>query len=73
MVAAPLLILFFPLLLCVAVAIKMTSPGPILFLQDRIGLNKRRFKIWKFRTMVPGAERLMPALEGQKRSNRAGL
>src|ERR1700722_18568673 len=46
-------------------AIKMTSPGNILFLQDRIGLNKRRFKIWKFRTMVPGAERLMPSLEGQ--------
>jgi exopolysaccharide biosynthesis polyprenyl glycosylphosphotransferase len=65
MVAAPLLILFFPLLLCLAVAIKMTSPGPILFLQDRVGLNKRRFKIWKFRTMVSGAERLMPALEGQ--------
>jgi len=65
MLAVPLLLLLFPLLLCVAVAVKITSPGPVFFLQDRIGLNKRRFKIWKFRTMVSDAEKLMPALEGQ--------
>jgi exopolysaccharide biosynthesis polyprenyl glycosylphosphotransferase len=65
LVAAPLLLLIFPFLLGVAGAVKITSPGPVLFLQDRIGLNKRRFKIWKFRTMVSDAEKLMPALEGQ--------
>ena len=65
MVAAPLLLLIFPFLLGVAAAVKITSPGPVLFLQDRIGLNKRRFRIWKFRTMVSDAEKLMPALEGQ--------
>jgi len=62
-VAVPLLLLLLPLLVCVSVAVKLTSPGPILFLQDRIGLNKRRFKIWKFRTMIANAERLMPGLE----------
>lgn len=54
-----------PILAIAAIAIKLTSPGPVFFLQERIGLNKRRFKIFKFRTMVPGAERLMAALEKQ--------
>jgi exopolysaccharide biosynthesis polyprenyl glycosylphosphotransferase len=64
-VAASLLALLFPLLLCVAIAVKLSSPGPTFFLQDRIGLNKRRFKIWKFRTMVADAEKLRASLEKQ--------
>lgn len=64
-VAALLCLLLLPLLLCVAIAIKLSSSGPIFFLQDRIGLNKRRFKIFKFRTMVPNAEKLMGDLERQ--------
>jgi exopolysaccharide biosynthesis polyprenyl glycosylphosphotransferase len=56
--AALLLLLLLPLLLCVAVAVKLSSPGPVFFLQDRIGVNKRLFKIWKFRTMVADAEKL---------------
>jgi lipopolysaccharide/colanic/teichoic acid biosynthesis glycosyltransferase len=55
----------FPLLFCVAIAVKLSSPGPIFFAQDRIGLNKRRFKIWKFRTMVADAEKLRVELEKQ--------
>jgi exopolysaccharide biosynthesis polyprenyl glycosylphosphotransferase len=51
-----LLILFAPLFLVVAVLIKLTSPGPVLFAQQRVGLNKRHFTMFKFRTMVPGAE-----------------
>ena len=51
-----LLILSLPLLLSVALAIKLTSPGPVLFAQERLGLNKRRFRLYKFRTMVQGAE-----------------
>ena len=47
----------------VALAIKFSSPGPIFFLQNRIGLNRRRFRIYKFRTMVPNAEKLMTQLE----------
>jgi exopolysaccharide biosynthesis polyprenyl glycosylphosphotransferase len=64
-VASVLLLLLLPVLLCVAVAVKLSSPGRIFFLQDRIGLNKRRFKIWKFRTMVPNAEKLIVSLEAQ--------
>ena len=64
-VAALLLILLLPLLLCVALAVKLSSSGPVFFLQDRIGVNKRLFKIWKFRTMVPDAEKLMAHLERQ--------
>lgn len=40
-----------PLFLVVAIAIKVDSPGPVFFRQDRIGLGNRVFKIWKFRSM----------------------
>lgn len=45
------LILLTPLLVVVAIAIKLDSPGPIFFLQDREGFNNRRFPIFKFRSM----------------------
>jgi lipopolysaccharide/colanic/teichoic acid biosynthesis glycosyltransferase len=64
-ISSVLLLLLAPLLVGVAIAIKLTSPGPVLFLQQRVGLNKRRFKICKFRTMVPNAEELMPSLESR--------
>jgi exopolysaccharide biosynthesis polyprenyl glycosylphosphotransferase len=64
-VSAALLVLLSPLLLTVAFLIKLTSPGSVLFLQERIGINKRRFKICKFRTMVPNAEQLMSRLESR--------
>jgi lipopolysaccharide/colanic/teichoic acid biosynthesis glycosyltransferase len=57
-----LVLVLAPLLVAVAIAIKVTSPGTVLFLQERVGLNRRRFRIYKFRTMVPDAERLMPSL-----------
>jgi len=57
--------LFSPILVMVAIAIKLTSPGSVFFLQERIGLNKRRFKIFKFRTMIPNAEKMMSQLEKQ--------
>jgi exopolysaccharide biosynthesis polyprenyl glycosylphosphotransferase len=50
------LILFSPLMVLVAMVIKATSPGPVLFAQVRCGRNKRRFKMLKFRTMVADAE-----------------
>jgi exopolysaccharide biosynthesis polyprenyl glycosylphosphotransferase len=62
-VAGAALLLVAPILIISAIAIKLTSQGPIFFLQERIGLNKRRFKIFKFRTMVPNAETLMADLE----------
>lgn len=63
--AVSALVLLSPLLIFAAIAVKLTSRGPVFFLQERIGLNKRRFKICKFRTMVPNAEKLLPALEKQ--------
>jgi exopolysaccharide biosynthesis polyprenyl glycosylphosphotransferase len=45
-----------PLFLCVALLIKLTSPGPVFFAQKRVGLNKREFTMFKFRTMIPDAE-----------------
>jgi exopolysaccharide biosynthesis polyprenyl glycosylphosphotransferase len=58
-----LIILLSPLLLLVALALKLSSPGPILFTQDRVGYNKRRFLLYKFRTMVQDAEKLQAELE----------
>jgi Undecaprenyl-phosphate glucose phosphotransferase len=40
-----------PLMLAIAMAIKLTSPGPVIFKQERVGLNRRRFMMYKFRTM----------------------
>jgi polysaccharide biosynthesis protein PslA len=45
------LLIFAPLFLVVALAVKLDSPGPIFFRQDREGFNNQRFKIWKFRSM----------------------
>jgi len=52
-----------PVFLLTAIAIKLTSPGPIFFVQDRVGLNKRRFCMYKFRTMIPDAEKKQDELE----------
>ncbi|MCH9007235.1 sugar transferase [candidate division KSB1 bacterium] len=51
-----LLIVFSPLILAAVMAIKATSNGPVLFTQTRSGMNGRKFKLYKFRTMVVGAE-----------------
>ena len=51
------LIVLSPLLLIVAIAIKMESKGPVIFKQDRLGLNGKVFKIYKFRSMCVGAEK----------------
>ncbi len=52
-----------PLWALIAVAIRLDSPGPVLFQQLRVGQNGRRFRIWKFRTMITGAEARQPELE----------
>lgn len=62
-ISSALLIFLSPLLVVTAILIKLTSPGPILFQQKRLGLNKRQFSICKFRTMVPDAEKRMTELE----------
>jgi exopolysaccharide biosynthesis polyprenyl glycosylphosphotransferase len=54
-----------PLMVLIAVAIKITSRGPVIFKQERYGLNKRRFWMYKFRTMVANAELMQAELEAQ--------
>lgn len=51
-------ILLSPLFLVIAVAIKLDSPGPVFFRQERVGKDGRVFKIFKFRTMVVNAEKM---------------
>jgi exopolysaccharide biosynthesis polyprenyl glycosylphosphotransferase len=51
-----LLCLTMPLLLMVALLIKLESPGPVLYRQERVGLRGRRFDLWKFRSMRTDAE-----------------
>jgi len=58
-----LIILLGPVLLAVAILIKLTSPGPVLFVQKRVGYNKRVFDIYKFRTMVVKAEEKLREIE----------
>ncbi len=63
--AATGLILFSPVMLAIAIAIRLTSRGPVFFTQQRYGLNKRRFPMYKFRTMVPDAEAMQRQLESR--------
>jgi len=62
-VSAFALIVLAPFMAAVALLIRVTSPGPVIFRQTRCGLNGRRFTCYKFRSMVEDAERLKPALE----------
>ncbi|HEU4648147.1 MAG TPA: sugar transferase [Gemmatimonadales bacterium] len=57
------IILLAPVMLLAAAAIKLTSPGPILFSQERYGYNRRVFRMYKFRTMVADAEARQAELE----------
>jgi len=62
-VAAVGLAVLAPFMLVVALLVKLTSPGPVIFRQKRCGLNGRIFVLYKFRSMCADAERLRPALE----------
>jgi exopolysaccharide biosynthesis polyprenyl glycosylphosphotransferase len=61
--SATVLVVFSPVFLATALAVKLSSPGPIFFKQERLGVNKRRFQVFKFRTMVQDAELLQADLE----------
>ncbi len=56
-------IVLSPVLVLVAILVKLTSDGPVFFQQERYGLNKRTFSMYKFRSMVVNAEQLQAQLE----------
>jgi exopolysaccharide biosynthesis polyprenyl glycosylphosphotransferase len=60
--SAVALVLLAPLLVLIALLIRLETPGPVLFRQERVGLHRRRFKVLKFRTMVVGAELMLADL-----------
>ncbi len=68
------LVVLAPLLLVVAIAVKCTSKGPALFGQKRIGKDGATFTIWKFRSMVSGADQMGPLItaSGDSRITAAG-
>ena len=57
--AALICLLASPLLIAIVVAIRLSSPGPIFYGQKRVGRGGCEFMAWKFRTMVPNAERVL--------------
>jgi exopolysaccharide biosynthesis polyprenyl glycosylphosphotransferase len=63
------LLLLAPLLLAVALAVKLSSRGPVVFRQERIGLRGRPFTLLKFRTMVEGADRMLDTLREQNEAD----
>ena len=56
------ILLFVPLMVVAAVLIKLDSPGPVLFIQERVGEKGRTFRILKLRTMVRNAEELLDGM-----------
>jgi exopolysaccharide biosynthesis polyprenyl glycosylphosphotransferase len=63
-VAAVAVVVLSPVLLAVAVAVKLTDRGPVLFRQIRVGRTGEEFNAYKFRSMVVDAERRLPELRG---------
>ena len=59
-ICLPICIILAPFMLIFAIAIKIDSPGPILFKQKRVGKDKKIFEIWKFRTMRTETPKDMP-------------
>ena len=56
------IMLLFPLLIVTAIVIKLSSKGSIFFTQERVGINEKRFKMYKFRSLVTNAEKLKEEL-----------
>ncbi|MCF6735149.1 sugar transferase [Blastococcus sp. KM273129] len=67
--ALGLLVLIAPVLLGITVALKVSSPGPVLFRQERVGRHGAMFSMLKFRTMVVGADRMVEVLSDEHDGN----
>ncbi|MFH1387345.1 MAG: sugar transferase [bacterium] len=57
------LIIISPILIVFACLVKITSPGPVFFMQERVGLDGKTFPMFKFRSMIKDADKLLPQLE----------
>jgi lipopolysaccharide/colanic/teichoic acid biosynthesis glycosyltransferase len=73
-ISAIALVLISPILLMIAIVVRVTSPGPALYSGKRVGLQGKIFNMHKFRTMVVGAEKLGGSCtyEGDPRVTRTG-
>ncbi|WP_243112511.1 MULTISPECIES: sugar transferase [Acutalibacteraceae] len=74
MASLVILLVLSPILLLLALAVKLDSPGPVFYRQIRVGRYDRDFKIFKFRTMVQDADKIGPAVTtgGDERITRVG-
>lgn len=61
--SALVLLLVSPVFIFASLGVKLTSPGPVFFRQERCGMNGRRFNVLKFRTMVEDAEKTLDAMK----------
>jgi len=69
------LLILSPLICLIAILIRIDSPGPVFYLQERVGKDKKLFRMWKFRTMITGAEKMglgIDVVEGDERITRIG-
>jgi lipopolysaccharide/colanic/teichoic acid biosynthesis glycosyltransferase len=64
-----MIIILSPVLLTISLIIKLTSPGPTIFKQTRVGLRGRQFSLYKFRTMVVNAEFLKKELDANNEAD----
>lgn len=62
LIALPALVITLPIMLVIAVIIRRGTPGPILFFQERVGLNQKPFTFIKFRTLYANAKEQFPEL-----------
>lgn len=62
LISAMAIVIFFPLMLYTAIRVKLSSPGPVIFTQKRVGYKGRPFIMYKFRSMYTDAEKNGPAL-----------
>jgi exopolysaccharide biosynthesis polyprenyl glycosylphosphotransferase len=70
-VSTTAIVLLSPVIVLTALLVKLSSPGPIFFVQKRLGRNKRMFEIYKFRTMVVDAEKRLKDLEHKNEADGA--
>lgn len=67
--SAVTLVLLIPVFIAISIAVRVSSKGPAIFKQDRVGLNGKSFRMLKFRSMTTDAEELLPTLLDQSQGN----